>query len=140
MGTRRGAPAPSIEYGSGRIRDAGASRLAPTQSAWEPEKFTHNKKIPMSFYHWQDQDLYLSLHIQPRSSRNEIVGEHNQRLKIKITAPPVDGQANAEIIKLLAKTFGVSKSSVSLISGETGREKRVCVHAPKNLIEGIQQP
>lgn len=91
----------------------------------------------MSFYHWQDQDLYLALYIQPRSSRNEIIGEHNQRLKIKITAPPVDGQANIEIIKLLAKTFGVSKSNVTLISGETGREKRVCIHAPKRLIDGI---
>ena len=65
--------------------------------------------------------------VQPRSSKNKIVGIHGDAVKIAITAPPVDGKANAAIIKFLSKLFGVSKSSVEIISGDTGRNKRVVV-------------
>ena len=92
----------------------------------------------MSFYHWQKNDLFLSVHIQPRASRTEIVGVHNDRLKIKITAPPVEGKANAAVIKLLAKLFSVAKSRVILLSGETSRDKRFCIKSPKKLPDWIE--
>ncbi len=59
----------------------------------------------------------------PRSSRNEIkkIGEGDY--KIKVTAPPVDGEANAMLIKILAKHFGVSKSSVDIIGGKSAKIK-----------------
>ena len=50
---------------------------------------------------------------------------HGDSLKIQIAAPPVDGEANAELLRFLAKLFGVPKSRTSLVSGDTGRHKRV---------------
>lgn len=61
----------------------------------------------------------------PRSSRTEIVGEHDGILKVKLASPPVEGAANAELIKLIAKKLGVSKSAVTIISGETSKTKRL---------------
>ena len=73
------------------------------------------------------QEVILHVRVIPRSSRNSIAGFHEDILKIKITAPPVEGEANRECIKFLAKTFGVSRSSVSVIKGEKSREKRICI-------------
>ncbi|QLY25872.1 DUF167 family protein [Bdellovibrio sp. KM01] len=69
----------------------------------------------------------LHLFIQPKSSKNQIVGPHNGMLKIKISAPPVDGEANTELIEYLAKFFKVPKRNVTLIKGDTGRQKTVDV-------------
>lgn len=89
----------------------------------------------MSFYKWQDNQLTLSCQIQPKSSRDEIVGLYADSVKIRITAPPVDGKANAHLIKFLAKAFGVSRSAVAIISGETGRKKAVRIEDPDKLPE-----
>ena len=93
----------------------------------------------MKFYHWQKTDLFLSVHIQPKASRTEIVGVHNDRLKIKMTAPPVDGKANEAVLKFLAKIFGVAKSRVILLNGETSRDKRFCIKSPKKFPEWIEK-
>ena len=63
--------------------------------------------------------------IQPRASRNQILGIHNQYLKIKLTSPPVDCAANQACIKFLAKALGVSPSRLSIIKGETSRTKTI---------------
>ncbi|OUD15009.1 DUF167 family protein [Thioflexithrix psekupsensis] len=91
----------------------------------------------MSFYHWQGTQLHLQVYIQPRASRSTIVGEYNGRLKIAVCAPPVDGAANAEVIRVLAKQFGVSKQRVTLLSGETHRNKHLCIDRPQQLLAGI---
>jgi uncharacterized protein (TIGR00251 family) len=67
----------------------------------------------------------LHLFIQPKSSKNQIVGPHNGMLKIKIAAPPVDGEANSALIEYLAKFFKVPKRSITLVKGDTGRQKTV---------------
>lgn len=69
----------------------------------------------------------LHLFIQPKSSKNEIVGPHNGELKIKITAPPIDGRANEGLVEFLSDYFNVPKRSVVLVRGETGRHKVVDV-------------
>ena len=69
----------------------------------------------------------LSLVIQPRASRSRVVGEHDGRLKVQIAAPPVEGEANAELVELLSELLGVPRRQVELLSGETGRRKRVRV-------------
>ena len=61
----------------------------------------------------------------PRASRSQIVGEHDGALKIQLTSPPIDGAANAELIKLLAKQLGVSKSDIEIVAGETSKSKRI---------------
>jgi uncharacterized protein (TIGR00251 family) len=73
------------------------------------------------------QEILLNVHVVPRASRSEIVGEIDGVLKVRIAAPPVDGAANDELIKVLAKKFGVAKSKVSVVSGLTSRKKRVRV-------------
>jgi uncharacterized protein (TIGR00251 family) len=71
--------------------------------------------------------IVLSIMVQPRAGRTEVVGPHGDLLKIRLAAPPVDGEANEELVRFLAKTFGVAKRSVTIESGETGRKKRVRV-------------
>ena len=72
-----------------------------------------------------DGSLVLSLHIQPGAKKTEIAGLHGEALKIRLAAPPVDGKANAALIAFLAKTCGVPKLAVELVSGDTSRTKRV---------------
>ena len=67
----------------------------------------------------------LRLHIQPGAKKTEVVGLHGEALKIRLAAPPVDGKANACLLAFLADRFGVAKSAVSLVSGDTSRAKRV---------------
>jgi uncharacterized protein (TIGR00251 family) len=70
----------------------------------------------------------FSIRVIPRASRSEIVGEHDGALKVKLASPPVDGAANAELIKLLAKKFGVSKNDIEIVSGETSKNKRIKIN------------
>lgn len=91
------------------------------------------------WYQWQGEQLLLSVRVQPRASKDEIVGPHGTAsLKVRITAPPVDGKANTHLIKFLAKSFGVAKSQVALVSGTTGRDKRLAINGPKRLPEAAQ--
>ncbi len=77
--------------------------------------------------------LVLRLYIQPKASRDSIVGLHGDELKVAITAPPVDGQANAHLVKYLAKQFKVAKSQVIIEKGELGRHKQVRIMNPQNI-------
>lgn len=65
--------------------------------------------------------------VQPRASRTKVVGEHDGRLKIALSAPPVDGEANAALIDFLAGALRVKKAQVALVEGDTSRRKRVRV-------------
>jgi len=71
--------------------------------------------------------LILKLFVQPRSSKNCLAGLHGDALKIRLTAPPVDGAANASCIDYLAKLLNVPKSSMEIISGRSGRAKRMLI-------------
>lgn len=87
----------------------------------------------MSWFRWDGEDLILACHLQPKASRDEFAGLHGDRLKIRLTAPPLEGKANAHLLAFLGKAFGVAKSHVSLESGELNRQKRVRIHAPQKL-------
>ena len=67
----------------------------------------------------------LHLFIQPKASKNEVVGPHNGEIKIKITSPPVDGEANSGLIEYLSKLFKIPKRDITLAKGETNRHKVV---------------
>jgi len=94
--------------------------------------------VDKPFYQWQNNDLILRIKVQPKSSKDEIAEILGDSLKIRITAPPVDGKANKHLVSFLAKTFKVAKSAVKIISGETGREKRIKVCSPRQLPEIIK--
>ena len=81
--------------------------------------------------------LTLRLYIQPKASRDAIIGLHGDEVKIAITAPPVDGQANAHLVKFLAKQFRVPKSQVSIEKGETGRHKHIVITEPQLIPPAI---
>ena len=69
----------------------------------------------------------LSVRIQPRASKNEVVSREGGGIKIRLTAPPVDGAANEALVRFLADVFSVSKSQVEIISGHTSRDKIVSI-------------
>lgn len=92
----------------------------------------------MSAVEQQQDDLILRLYIQPKASRDQIVGQHGEELKVAITAPPVDGQANAHLIKFLAKQFRVAKSLVVIEKGELGRHKQVRIIQPQTIPQEVQ--
>ena len=75
----------------------------------------------------RDGRLVFRVQVAPRSSRSEIVGEHNGALRVRLAAPPVDGAANEELIHVLSKTFKVSRSAVTILSGHSGRLKQVSI-------------
>ena len=77
--------------------------------------------------------------IQPKASRNKIMGLYGDKIKLAITAPPVDGKANKEVCKIVAKLLKVPKTSVSIVSGESSRRKLIFVPISdkKSVIEKI---
>ncbi len=85
------------------------------------------------WFRWDAGDLVLSIKAQPKSSKDQFCDPIAGHLKIKITSPPVDGKANAHLIKFIAKSFGVSKSAVELISGECSKLKRIKVKSPAKI-------
>jgi uncharacterized protein (TIGR00251 family) len=71
------------------------------------------------------ESVALSVRIQPRASKNEVIRREDGGIKIRLTAPPVDGAANEALVRFLADTFSVSKSRVAIVSGHTSRDKIV---------------
>lgn len=93
----------------------------------------------MSAVRWEGEQLLLALLIQPKASRDQFQGLHGDELKLAITAPPVDGQANAHLIKFLAKQFKVAKGQITLLRGELGRHKLLAIDAPRQIPEVVAQ-
>jgi uncharacterized protein len=69
----------------------------------------------------------FKVRVQPRASRTEIAGEYKEAIKLRIAAPPVDGKANEECCRFLAKLLGVGASSVEIVSGDSSRDKVIRV-------------
>ncbi|ABO23005.1 DUF167 domain-containing protein [Shewanella loihica] len=85
----------------------------------------------------EQDDLVIRLYIQPKASRDQIVGPHGDELKVAITAPPIDGKANAHLCKFLAKQFKTAKGNILIEKGELGRHKQIRVVMPKEIPEAI---
>lgn len=90
-----------------------------------------------SFYHWEGDVLHLFVRVQPKASQDAFAEVQEGRMRIRITAPPIDGKANEHLVKFVAKYCGVAKSNVQIKSGLTGRNKHLCVLSPVTLPEGI---
>ena len=71
----------------------------------------------------------VRLHVQPRASRSELAGRHGDAIKVRLTAPPVDGAANEALLQFLAVRLQVPRSALSLVSGGSGRSKVVAIEA-----------
>lgn len=71
--------------------------------------------------------MKLNVLVIPNASRNEIVGWHDGALKIRLAAPPVDGKANDELVRFLAKQLDLAPSEIEIEHGQSGRRKRVLI-------------
>ena len=80
-----------------------------------------------AFLHEVPGGVTIDLWVQPRASRNEIIGLQGEELKVKLTSPPVDGAANKLCCEFFAKTVGVGKGLVRLVGGEKSRHKRLLI-------------
>ena len=69
--------------------------------------------------------VILPVRIQPRASKDEIVGEYNGALKIKLTSPPVEGEANRRCVEYLSKKLKIAKSQMEIIKGEKSKDKLI---------------
>ncbi|EGA69289.1 hypothetical protein VISI1226_18936 [Vibrio sinaloensis DSM 21326] len=87
---------------------------------------------------FEGDDLVIRLYIQPKASRDKIVGLHGDELKVAITAPPVDGKANAHLSKYLAKQFKVAKGLIDIEKGELGRHKQLWICSPAQIPTEIE--
>ncbi len=96
----------------------------------------------MSWAIEKSNGVLLLLYIQPRTSRTEIVGLHGEppRLKIRVAAPPVEGEANEELVAFLSKKLEISKSAIQIQRGESGRHKSVfCVGVKTEKVQELLQ-
>ena len=80
----------------------------------------------------------LHCHVQPGASRDAFAGLYGERLKVQISAPPVDGKANKHLLKYIAKAFGVAKTRVRLVRGELSRQKTLTILNPQKLPPAAQ--
>ena len=87
------------------------------------------------------KDIVIKVKIIPGSSKNKIIGVYNDSLKITITAPPVEGEANKKCIAYLAKCFDVAKSKIEIISGKNGKNKLIKIYdfSQKEFLDKIEK-
>lgn len=78
-----------------------------------------------SCYHIKDNSFFISVLIQPNSKKTEIQGIHDNKLKIRIHSPPVDGKANEEVIRYFSKILEIKKNQVDIIKGHTDKNKLI---------------
>lgn len=92
----------------------------------------------MVFIKETGDDIVFLIHVVPKSKKSEVAGIHDDALKIKVAAPPVEGRANAECVRLLSDVLGVKRNRVIIISGHESRRKTVAVRGMKRSdIESI---
>jgi uncharacterized protein len=87
------------------------------------------------FMRMTEQGTTIEIYVQPKASKNELSGMHEGSLKVRLTAPPVEGEANRECLRFLAKVFEVPKSRLTILKGRQSRRKTVLVRgvAPELL-------
>lgn len=83
-------------------------------------------------YTEKDGRLIFQVRVVPRASRSELVGEHDGALRARIAAPPVDGAANDELVRLLAREFDVPRNAIEITSGRRSKLKTVQIVGAKN--------
>ena len=79
----------------------------------------------------------LNIRVVPRASKTELMGLHGDAIRIRLSAPPVDGKANVELLRFLAGTLNISHRDLEIVSGGSSRSKRVLLHtlSPEAVID-----
>jgi uncharacterized protein len=81
--------------------------------------------MPKQGVEYRDGGVILLVRVKPRASKSRVLGEREGELEVAVAAPPVDGKANEELVRVLADYFDVPKSAIEIVRGEGGRSKRV---------------
>ncbi len=84
-------------------------------------------KSRLPFLSESKKGVFIEVRVQPGASQNGLKGLHNGRLKVALTAPPVEGAANRALLKFLSELIGVPKKNLSIAKGLKSRDKTVCV-------------
>ena len=91
---------------------------------------------------WRPNELVVAVHVQPGARKSAIRGEHGERLKITVRAPPVEGKANEELLQLLASQLALRPSALRLLAGAASREKTVAIDGDednaRHLVEQLR--
>jgi len=84
-------------------------------------------------------EITLKVYLQPKSSKNEIVGPYRDGIKVKVTAPPIEGKANEGLRRFMAKELGISISHIDIIKGHHSREKvlKISTESPLELTQEL---
>lgn len=82
-------------------------------------------------YSQRDRDLIFAVRVVPRASRGEVGGEHDGALRVRTTSPPVEGAANRELARLLAKSFNLPQNAIEIVTGANSKNKIVRVRDGK---------
>ena len=85
----------------------------------------------MSWYRWESGDLWLSVRVQLRARQNSVEGVHDHCLRLRLTAPPIDNQANVALSKWLAGAFAVTRAEVAIARGASARTKLMHIVRPR---------
>lgn len=84
----------------------------------------------MPFFEEKDGCIFVNIRVVPRASRDGFAGLMGDALKVRIQAPPIEGKANTYLVRFLAKQWNIPRSSIEILSGETGRSKRLKIINP----------
>jgi hypothetical protein len=84
----------------------------------------------LAFLKAAPEGIFLSVHLQPRAAKNEVIGPMGGHLKVRVTAPPIEGAANEACREFLSNIFGIAKGRIRIVSGSKSRVKKV-------LLEGM---
>lgn len=84
----------------------------------------------MPFFEQRDNCIVLNVRVVPRAAKDAIQGLLGDALKIRIQAPPVEGKANTHLVKFLSKHWRIPRRDIEILSGETGRNKRIRISNP----------
>lgn len=109
--------------------------IVPSSQPCLPDKDAVRPMTLLPFIRETAQGTTLEVTIQPRASRTELAGVYEGMLKVRLTAPPVEGEANRECLKFLAKLLDLPKSRLEMIQGHKSRRKTILIRdmAAKDL-------
>lgn len=91
----------------------------------------------MSFFEEKNGCVVLRVRVVPRAAKDSIQGLLGDALKVRIQAPPIDGRANAYLIRFLSKQWDIPRSNIEILSGDTGRNKRIRISNPSNSLRAL---
>lgn len=110
-----------------------------TQTALTGQRSLPQRLLNVSYYLEKEGALVIAVRVQPRASRSQLEGIAEDRLRVRLSAPPVEGAANEACAALLAEVFGVPKRDVTLVRGHRAREKHFEIRGePRVLLARLE--